>query len=293
MSFFIGNWGSHDSICALKSFDGHCPSKQCFCRSICCAMQFSDNNEISKKLTADRTDADTRTLLDVYEAERPKFMTRGLVCRKLWDEIAKKINSQRGRRFKGFHCENKWKVLLRSYRRAGRAKEKGNVNAEQFKRTHPLHERINSILTQEPSRDITVSIKERKPSRERRLQDVAQASKKAERGIGSCAESNSSPSVIHPKTVRTPNEFKSHWLQPENMRTDDIVQFSLPEARPRLKFERGDACDVVGNSRYLCSTDRFLTRPSHFRFFANLWFILPTLPSSRTQTIVSSAAPSS
>ncbi|XP_022664243.1 uncharacterized protein LOC111251679 isoform X2 [Varroa destructor] len=211
MSFFIGNWGSHDSICALKSFDGHCPSKQCFCRSICCAMQFSDNNEISKKLTADRTDADTRTLLDVYEAERPKFMTRGLVCRKLWDEIAKKINSQRGRRFKGFHCENKWKVLLRSYRRAGRAKEKGNVNAEQFKRTHPLHERINSILTQEPSRDITVSIKERKPSRERRLQDVAQASKKAERGIGSCAESNSSPSVIHPKTVRTPNgEFAAY-----------------------------------------------------------------------------------
>lgn len=64
--------------------------------------------EISKKLTADRTDADTRTLLDVYEAERPKFMTRGLVCRKLCDEIAKKINSQTGRRFEGFHLrENK------------------------------------------------------------------------------------------------------------------------------------------------------------------------------------------
>lgn len=64
--------------------------------------------EVFTKPTADWSNVDVKVLLDVYETERSKFKTPGLVCRKLWDEVALKVNSRTGKIFKGCHCENKW-----------------------------------------------------------------------------------------------------------------------------------------------------------------------------------------
>ncbi|OQR70508.1 hypothetical protein BIW11_04144 [Tropilaelaps mercedesae] len=146
------------------------------------------DERVFTKPTADWSKSHIQVLLDVYEKERSKFVTRGLVSRKLWNEVARKVNSQTGQHFSGFHCENnraadamttaisywrthrpifvrqfhwtlRWKVLMRGYRRAERVKAEGKLNAEQFRGAHPLHERIQSILAQEPPRHLPISVR--------------------------------------------------------------------------------------------------------------------------------------
>lgn len=59
------------------------------------------------KPIADWNESHVRVLLSLYEKDRAKFLTKGLIGKKLWEEIAVKFNKETGLQLKGYHCENK------------------------------------------------------------------------------------------------------------------------------------------------------------------------------------------
>lgn len=48
-----------------------------------------------------------QVLIEIYAKESARFLSKGLVKKKLWEEVAQKVNKETGLNLKGFHCENK------------------------------------------------------------------------------------------------------------------------------------------------------------------------------------------
>ncbi|XP_028967835.1 uncharacterized protein LOC100902893 [Galendromus occidentalis] len=185
-----------------------------------------ENSPGHTKLVLDWSESHVKVLLELYEKERPKFLTKGLVRKRLWGEIAQKVNRITGLQLQGFHCENKWKVLMRGYRRAEKDFGAAGVDEEQFKKAHPLFEQIRTILSKDPIDEYAVTARDvQKLSRESRMVWRPQDTKSLLNHYGNFR-----------KRQKNPNLTLMSWERIARLIRQDIPSFAMSGSHCYSRF---------------------------------------------------------